>query len=316
MRFIVEASNQSVGYRTEETYGSGVRDLRDVIEFEIVELGNIDIPDTLNNTFAHRDEQGYFIENILDNFEDSSEEEKQNLVDVCVDIIKQTYPNAKYCLWLASKESVVRYYGGREDNIDTYKIQYDKPISDLGFNEDGCLYVYDELPKPTDGLTERIESLPNMEDPEDDLDSGVWLIDTESDVLRFIDDGFRESSYKLLYDGNIDKYLACDPFDLIHYDAIRIAFENCIYSPEVLRKGYVDYADNPNLFYLYIIKMRYDDYTSGELGSDNYRYEYVYKDFNVLTRDDFSACPLRKALGEPLKIFKWDGPGKYIEVSN
>ena len=135
-------------------------------------------------------------------------------------------------------------------------------------------------------------------------------------MLRFIDDGFRESSYKLLYDGNIDKYLACDPFDLIHYDAIRIAFENCIYSPEVLRKGYVDYADNPNLFYLYIIKMRYDDYTSGELGSDNYRYEYVYKDFNVLTRDDFSACPLRKALGEPLKIFKWDGPGKYIEVSN
>ena len=36
-----------VKYRTEQLYGSGYRDLKEVITFEILELGNDDIPLTI-----------------------------------------------------------------------------------------------------------------------------------------------------------------------------------------------------------------------------------------------------------------------------
>lgn len=161
-------------------------------------------------------------------------------------------------------------------------------------------------------LNEKIESLPSLEEPDGDLDSGVWIIDTESEMVRFLND---EMDYKVIYDANMDFYIALDPFYLIHYDALRIAFEHYLYPTDILKQGYENYADNPNLFYLHILKNRYDNDMTGELGSDNYRYEYVYKDYNILTRDDFRACPLYNALGKPLKVFKWDGNNKHIELN-
>lgn len=143
-----ESKESMVGYRNETAYGSGVRDLRDVIEFEIVELNNIDIPDTLLNSFPIRLNQRKELEYIVDNIEELTDEEKQKAVDTCVDVVKAEYPNAKYCLWLGSKEAVENNYEGNEENIDVYNIEHIKPISDLGFEYDGCLYVYDELPKP------------------------------------------------------------------------------------------------------------------------------------------------------------------------
>ena len=138
--------DESLGYRTETAYGSGVRDLRSVLEFEIVYLGNSDIPETLLTTFNLTKEQQAYIRSTVDNIEDLSDENKQKLVDVCIDIIKREFPNAKYCLWLADKNVIIDYYGGIEETIDEYEIENLKPISDLGW--EGKLYVYSELPKP------------------------------------------------------------------------------------------------------------------------------------------------------------------------
>lgn len=143
-----ESVDYKVGYRNETIYGSGVRDLRDVIEFEIVELNNVDIPDTLLNSFPVRLNQRKELEYIVDDIEELTDEEKQKAVDTCVDVIKVEYPNAKYCLWLGSKETIENNYEGNEENIDAYNIEYTKPISDLGFEYDGCLFVFSELPSP------------------------------------------------------------------------------------------------------------------------------------------------------------------------
>lgn len=299
-----ESSNQNIGYRTEETYGSSVRDLRDVIEFEIVELGNIDIPDTLLNTFAHRDEQGYFIEEILDNFEDSSEEDKQNLVDVCVDIIKQTYPNAKYCLWLASKDSIIKYYGGTEENIDTYEIQYDKPISDLGFNEDGCLYVYDDLPKPIRKLTEALSG--------NKLNLSEYKI---KDILINNPD-----LYRILYDARLDKYMIGNSYDIVHRDLIIDALKSGYYEGqrdfietfgaidnyiEIGLGGYydkelVDEDIDPFLYPLVFIPKGKEEDIDVEVADDYielFEYDFGY----ILSREnDFRETSLYKILGEPV----------------
>ena len=40
-----EENNNKIMYRSEDSYGSGVRDVLDVMVYEIYELGNIDILD-------------------------------------------------------------------------------------------------------------------------------------------------------------------------------------------------------------------------------------------------------------------------------
>lgn len=132
-------------YRTETTYGSGVRNLRDVIEFEILNLGNIDIPDTLLRTFKTTKNERDILEDFIENSEIYQEDNKEEIVDICLNIIKREYPTAKYCLWLADKDVVKDLYDGTDETIDSYKIEIDKPISNLG--RDGQLYLYTKEPK-------------------------------------------------------------------------------------------------------------------------------------------------------------------------
>lgn len=136
---------EKILYRTETIYGSGVRNLRDVIEFEILDLGNIDIPDTLLRTFKTTKDERDILEDFIDNSEIYQEDNKEKIVDICLNIIKREYPNAKYCLWLADKDVVKDFYDGTDDDIDAYKIEIDKPISNLGY--EGQLYLYTKLPR-------------------------------------------------------------------------------------------------------------------------------------------------------------------------
>lgn len=140
-RLVESIDGKDVLYRTETAYGSGVRDLRGVIEYEIIELGNTDIIETLLDTFKVTEEQDRKLNKYLDNFEYEDE-----VVDICMDIIRNKYPQAKYALWLADKDTVKSLYGGSDEDIDAYEIEYEMPISDLGY--DGKLFVYSKEPKP------------------------------------------------------------------------------------------------------------------------------------------------------------------------
>lgn len=118
------------GYRNDEFFGDRVLDLYDIIQYEIIELGNEDIPDTLLNT--QPEFQNYI--------KDGSLEE---LAKSCCVFLKEKYPRYKTGLWLATKEAVQTLYRGTE-NISEYHIPAEYIVlSDLGF--DGCLLAFEQI---------------------------------------------------------------------------------------------------------------------------------------------------------------------------
>jgi predicted RNase H-like HicB family nuclease len=138
-----------IGYRNESLYGSGIRDLKDVIEFEIVELCNTDIPETILNTFGLTNLQHRYLKSTLRVAEDRMDEASlQSLSKTCLNYILRAFPKAKYCLWLCSKNAVRNNYEGVTGAIDAYEIEIEKPISDLGFDDQGCLYLFTKQPRP------------------------------------------------------------------------------------------------------------------------------------------------------------------------
>lgn len=113
------------GYRNEEVYGSRVNNLYDIVDWEINELENLDIPDYLQKHYGFNAFEIDF--DRYDYIEDGS------LAEATIDFLKQRFPEYKYGLWLASKEAVVDYYEGDENNMNRYIIPDDAVIvSDLG----------------------------------------------------------------------------------------------------------------------------------------------------------------------------------------
>ena len=139
-----------IAYRNDALYGSGAAKLEDIIRFEMEELGNSDIPSTLLDNFNVLRAEGKDIENLIDlidsgNFTEDNlgEEEINRNVNLLMDVIKRMYPEAKYGLWLGTKDSIDKNYEG---NATAYKIEYEKPISDLDLSDQGCLFVYSKHP--------------------------------------------------------------------------------------------------------------------------------------------------------------------------
>ena len=139
-----------VAYRNDTLYGSGVAKLEDIIRFEMEELGNSDIPSTLLDNFKVLRAEGNDIEDLIDIIDSGDftedtlgEEEINRNVNLLMDVIKRIYPEAKYGLWLGTKDSIDRNYEG---NATAYTIEYEKPISDLGLSDQGCLFVYSKHP--------------------------------------------------------------------------------------------------------------------------------------------------------------------------
>ena len=155
-------------YRTENAYGSGERNLRAIIEYEVFELGNTDIFDymlkhydfekyTLKSAFLNtlqtmREMNGDSDPESVESFERVANDigkntAKKAFMDSVMDLIKYvTGKNIRYGLWLAEKDAVIRFYNNMsKENIDTYRTS-DVILSDL--NEDGILFGYEEKPKP------------------------------------------------------------------------------------------------------------------------------------------------------------------------
>ena len=133
-------------YRSEESGGSGVRDVIDIMTFEIFELGNTDILDyTLENYLQYTNIQET-VERLIDDVTAFSINEVEKICKLIIkEINTQTDHNLKYGLWLADYDRVKDMYAYDESSIEAYKVS-DIILSDLGI--DGILFAYDEMPEP------------------------------------------------------------------------------------------------------------------------------------------------------------------------
>ena len=144
---------EQIMYRSEDSSGSGVRDIIDVMTYEIYELRNLDI---LDYVFEHyefstglsNDISAYLYALSDDVYYHMAKQNVQNLCTKIVDEInKKTKHNLKFALWLADRDVVADMYADDELNIDAYYTS-DVILSDLGY--DGQLFAYDEEPEPID----------------------------------------------------------------------------------------------------------------------------------------------------------------------
>ena len=154
-------ANDRILYRTESFSGSGVYDIRKIIEYEICTLGNTDVLDYCIDNYKFDSsfkkslvEFRNFVENINGVIEDLDDIAKIGysyyIIDRLVDeVSKLTGKKIKYGLWLAELDAVQELYlydcEEEEWEIDAYEIS-DVVFSDLG--DDGKLFGYEEIPAP------------------------------------------------------------------------------------------------------------------------------------------------------------------------
>lgn len=132
--------NQNVGFRTENFSGSNIRNLEDVVYYEIRELKNTDILDTMNELYG------------LD-FSDCIDFEEECVYDECYwDVSEQIFSHLEKqfntsrdnlrAIWLTTYDNVEKIYCRQPtDKINMVYIHHNfYPISDLG--SDGVLFVY------------------------------------------------------------------------------------------------------------------------------------------------------------------------------
>ena len=143
--------SQIVRYRTETFSGSGVRNVIDVIWYEIFVLGNADILDCLSRTILrHHTICSSLIQyqQELENngfIDDMIAAESRDLIRCILEAIYEETGNAIcYGLWLADLNTVKDLYRGKDASIDIY---HTGPVilSDLGY--DGTLYGYEKAPE-------------------------------------------------------------------------------------------------------------------------------------------------------------------------
>lgn len=136
----------NVMYRTECAYGSGVRDIVQVIFWEITECCNVDIPDYIvknhRKCLSERTFKNLIL--ILNNDGLSELTVLETIRDTIKEMNKYYGLDLKYCLWLTSREAVTKIYNGDEYNIDKYETS-DIILSDLGY--DGKLFAYEKFPE-------------------------------------------------------------------------------------------------------------------------------------------------------------------------
>ena len=139
-------------YRTESYSGSGVRDIRDVIEYEMSELRNTDIPSYVLVHYTLSDGLRKDLEDIL-SLEPEGEYpfkgDRQDLRDTIDAVVKEIGglkgTVIRFGLWLAPYESVrLRYCRSGDRDIDGYPTSH-VILSDL--DTDGALYGYAEMPR-------------------------------------------------------------------------------------------------------------------------------------------------------------------------
>lgn len=137
-----------IEYRTETAYGSGTRNIIDVMNYEIFELFNTDIIDyvlTRHNSLLS-EKTKHMLQKDIEDITDENDQ-KEFCTSIISDINNASNRSYKYALWLCERNAVKQLYLNddyTEQNIDAYAVS-DMIISDLGF--DGRLYVYEDMPE-------------------------------------------------------------------------------------------------------------------------------------------------------------------------
>ena len=142
-----------VKFRNEQFRGSGIRDVYEVMKFELCELRNAGILTTLNRTiFLNMDSVKSYIDILLENIDKVDGIESKDVQLLLNFVRAQTGVPIKYALWLADMDVVMHdEYGTKGgylqpgDMIDAYKVG-PVVLADLG--REGKLYGYKEYPKP------------------------------------------------------------------------------------------------------------------------------------------------------------------------
>lgn len=137
-------------FRTEACYGSGVRDIMEIIRHEVEELGNVDIPNYILNHYPLPEELQSKLAEFITFCEYGACPFDEGLFREILDAVgKHKGVPVRYGLWLATEETVKEcYLDGGDGAIDAYPTS---PVilSDLG--PDGMLFGYAEFPEKIHG---------------------------------------------------------------------------------------------------------------------------------------------------------------------
>ena len=135
--------NSGVMYRNND-YGTGETNPRNVVAFEMGELGNADIPDYLLSKYGGKmkPDAKSTLEKAVEKIEkhELGEDEAESVAKTIIDEMERIWRiRIANVLWLADYDAVVDIYDGNEDNIEEYPTS-EYILSDLG--GDGILFAY------------------------------------------------------------------------------------------------------------------------------------------------------------------------------
>lgn len=133
-------------FRTESFRGSGVRDLRQIISFEVVELGNIGtLLRAKENEYVKNDDILSSLDKLI--FITTFNSYLDMFVsDLLEEISKTQNIKLNYGLWLADLDTVENIYLNDENaTVDIYDIKDGFVLDRL---RDGELYGFADVPKP------------------------------------------------------------------------------------------------------------------------------------------------------------------------
>ena len=150
------AAIPKIQYRNESYSGSEIRDAQKIISFEILELGNTDILETIaapdskliSDEFKEKLEK---IEDMMKNGGVLGIEDTETVNSILVNINAHTGKNFRYALWLTDRDTVRDLYSDEYDDdsdeyddIDGYETS-DYVLADTGIL--GVLYLYEDMPE-------------------------------------------------------------------------------------------------------------------------------------------------------------------------
>ena len=150
------AAIPKIQYRNESYSGSEIRDAQKIISFEILELGNTDILETIaaHNSKLISDEFKERLEKIEDTMKNGGVlgiEDMETINSILVNINMHTGKNFRYALWLTDRDTVRDLYSDEYDDdsdeyddIDGYETS-DYVLADTGIL--GVLYLYEDMPE-------------------------------------------------------------------------------------------------------------------------------------------------------------------------
>jgi len=124
------------GYRSEAYSGSGERRVLEVVMYEITELGNNDIIETMTSLYGT---DTHLWHEISDPYDYNDFYLAMNHI-----LLHKLPIPVNYALWLANRDAVVELYG--TNLVQRYSVGQAIVLSDLG--HDGVLFGYHSEPRP------------------------------------------------------------------------------------------------------------------------------------------------------------------------